>query len=105
MDGSSESKKRGRKPKPYVASDGTHINGLRRRPSDGRWELADGRTFVEPDEGKAIARFEVMMGKRLLGDDEPVVTLVFSADDIKPISRLDGTPHREVIAGRGYHPA
>jgi len=47
----------GRKPKPYVTSWNETINGLRRRPSDGRWELADGRTFVEPDEEKTIERF------------------------------------------------
>jgi integrase len=49
-------KKRGRKPKPFVF-DGKHINGLRKRPSDGRWELSDGSTFVESDEAKAVAKF------------------------------------------------
>jgi integrase len=55
-------RKSGRKPKPFIAADGTHINGLRRRPSDGRWELADGRTFSEPDERKALQKFYEMTG-------------------------------------------
>ena len=55
--------KRGRKSKPYVASWGEHINGLRRRAHDKRWILSDGRTFAENDERKAIERFLDMMGE------------------------------------------
>lgn len=40
-------KKRGRKPKPYVASWGEIFPGLRRRPSDGRWQ-ALGKVWSEP---------------------------------------------------------
>lgn len=51
--------KRGRPRKPYVASWGDHINGLRRRPSDGRWVIAQtGETYAEPDERRAVARFK-----------------------------------------------
>jgi integrase len=56
--------KRGRKPRPYVCPwNNETIDGLRRRPSDGRWETADGRTFVEPDERLAVARY-LKMTKR-----------------------------------------
>lgn len=51
--------KRGRKPKPFRAANGEYINGLRRRP-DGRWVLLDGRIFREPDEQKAIEKFQKM---------------------------------------------
>jgi len=54
--------KRGRKPKHYVAADGTPIVGLTRRP-DGRWRIiGTHQTFREPDEVKAIARFRQMTG-------------------------------------------
>lgn len=52
-------KSRGRKRKPFIFQ-GEHINGLRRRPVDGRWELADGRMFTEPDEGRAVERYRRM---------------------------------------------
>src|SRR5260221_1823392 len=56
-------KKRGRKLKPHVAADGTTINGLARRPSDGRWRIiATGYTFTEPEEEKAIDRFRELTG-------------------------------------------
>jgi hypothetical protein len=54
-------KKRGRKPKPYIASWGDVFPGLRRRPSDGRWE-ANGKVFSEADERKAVQRFREMTG-------------------------------------------
>jgi integrase len=70
-------KKRGRKPKPYVCPwNNKTIDGLRRRPSDGRWELADGRTFVEPDERKAVDRFREMTGGVFPEDDERLTTLL-----------------------------
>src|SRR4051812_17797784 len=53
--------KKGRKLKPHVAADGTTINGISRRPSDGRWRIiATGFTFTEPDEAKAIERFRAL---------------------------------------------
>ncbi|MEX0884995.1 MAG: tyrosine-type recombinase/integrase [Phycisphaeraceae bacterium] len=49
--------KRGRPAKPHRTSWGAHINGLRRR-KDGRWVIiATGKTFAEPDERRAVARF------------------------------------------------
>src|SRR5438552_338374 len=56
------SKKRGRKPAPYVTSQGEVIPGLRHRKHDGRWILSDGRTFTESDEQKAIERFRELTG-------------------------------------------
>ena len=55
--------KRGRKAKPYFFN-GEYINGLRQRPSDGRWELSDGRTFVEPNPARAVDRFRQMTGAK-----------------------------------------
>lgn len=70
---------------PYVASDGTHINGLRRRRHDGRWILADSRTFTEPDEQKAIERFRRMtdpwpaeLGQKPSTENSPVSVLLRS---------------------------
>jgi len=51
--------KRGRKRKPYRASDGKHIDGLRWRPHDGRWVVVDtGQTFTAHTEAEAIAKFQ-----------------------------------------------
>jgi hypothetical protein len=61
MKSATPSKKRGPKPKPFFyAKEGQYINGLRKRPVDGRWELSDGRMFTEPDEDRAVARFREM---------------------------------------------
>jgi integrase len=52
------SKKRGRKEKPYRTADGQYVNGLRRRPNDGRWVvMATGAMFSESDELRAVERF------------------------------------------------
>jgi hypothetical protein len=37
MDASPTARKRGRKAQHHQKADGTYINGLARRPSDGRW--------------------------------------------------------------------
>lgn len=51
-------KKRGRPTKPFRTSWGEVIDGLRRRPSDGRWVIvATGQMFSEEDERRAVARF------------------------------------------------
>lgn len=48
----------GRPRKPYRASWGEYINGLRRRPSDGRWVIVEtGEIFSQPDERRAVQRF------------------------------------------------
>lgn len=56
-------KRRGRKPKPHVTAWQETIFGLRRRPCDGKWQLADGRVFTEPDEERAVERFRIMNGQ------------------------------------------
>src|SRR5687767_14875785 len=57
-------KRRGRRAAHYRCSDGKVINGLARRPSDGRWRvIGTGATFVEPDELKAIGRFREITGQ------------------------------------------
>lgn len=49
----------GRPRKPYRASWGEHVNGLRRRKSDGRWVIVEtGQTFTEADERRAVQRFK-----------------------------------------------
>jgi integrase len=54
----SNHRKRGRKKSNYAASWGETINGLARRPSDGRWRvIGSDITFTEPDERKAVAHF------------------------------------------------
>ena len=51
-------KKTGRKQRHYVASWGETINGLSRRPSDGRWRIIGTQTtYSEPDERRAVERF------------------------------------------------
>src|SRR5258707_935857 len=51
-------RKRGRKPEHYRASWGDRINGLARRPSDGRWRvIGTDVTFSEPDERLAIHKY------------------------------------------------
>lgn len=53
----SRNAKPGRPRKPYRTSWGEHINGLRKR-GDGRWMIVEtGKTFAEPDERMAVARF------------------------------------------------
>lgn len=56
--------KRGRPTKPYVTSWGQTVPGLRRRPTDGRWEITawwgKGKKFTEEDECRALARFEAL---------------------------------------------
>lgn len=56
--------RRGRPANPYVTSWGQVVHGLRRRPTDGRWEVtawwARGRKFTEPDEQKAVVRFNAL---------------------------------------------
>jgi hypothetical protein len=53
----SRNAKPGRPRKPYRASWGEHINGLRKR-GDGRWQIVDtGQAFVESDERLAVLRF------------------------------------------------
>ena len=50
-------RKTGRPRKPYRASWGEHIDGLRQR-QNGRWLIVDtGQTYVEPDERLAVHRF------------------------------------------------
>ena len=57
---SSTGSKRGRKAEHYRTSDDEVINGLARRPSDGRWRIiGTDITFTEPDEKLAIHRFRV----------------------------------------------
>ncbi len=59
--------KRGRKPKPYVTSDGEIIAGLAREV-DGRWRIvATGQRFTLPDENKAIAKFRQMTAAEKVG--------------------------------------
>ncbi len=61
----SATKKRGRKEKPHRLSDGTYINGLRKRKNDGRWVVVStGKMFTEPDERKAVAHFRKLMGEK-----------------------------------------
>jgi integrase len=51
-------RKAGRKPAHYVTADNKPIEGLARRPSDGRWRIiGTDITFTEPDERLAIHRF------------------------------------------------
>lgn len=50
--------KTGRPRKPYVTSWGDHVNGLRRRPRDGRWVIVEtGQIFTESSETRAVQRF------------------------------------------------
>jgi integrase len=57
-------KKRGRKSKPYKASDGSTIDGLYRCP-DGRWRInATGEKYTCHDEGIAIAKFRHWQAKQ-----------------------------------------
>ena len=58
----STSSKRGRPVARYRCKDGTEIQGLTRF-TDGRWKIcATGKTFVEPDEFLAVARFRKWEG-------------------------------------------
>lgn len=56
-------KKKGRPTARYRMANGTEVQGLSRK-ADGRWKVsATGQTFVEPDEGRAVARFHAMTKK------------------------------------------
>lgn len=60
---SSPPKKRGRPQARHRCRDGTEIQGLTRL-GDGRWKVsATGETFVETDEGTAVARFLAIADK------------------------------------------
>jgi integrase len=80
-------KRRGRKAKPF-RFEGKYINGLRKRPSDGRWELSDGRTFTEPDERRAVERFRKMVGATDLESLEAALTTSHSrtTTEVKAVS-------------------
>ena len=50
--------RRGRHSKPYRTSQGEEIQGLYHCP-DGRWRIvATGERFTEPDETRAVAKFQ-----------------------------------------------
>jgi len=67
----------GRHRKPYLTSWGVHINGLRKR-GDGRWLIVDtGKTYVEPDERRAVARFRRWEAEK---QGESILDLVVSFD-------------------------
>src|SRR3954463_8495189 len=52
--------KRGRKPEHHRRPDGSYVQGLARRPSDGRWRIiGTDITFTEPDESLAVHRFKM----------------------------------------------
>jgi len=59
------SNRNGRPSKHFVdPKRGKPIVGLSRRPSDGRWRIIGTQTtFTEPDEQKAIARFQKLTGE------------------------------------------
>lgn len=63
--------KTGRKQRHHVAKfNGKTIEGLSRRPSDGRWRVIGTQiTFTEPDERKAVARFYAL--KAQMGETVP----------------------------------
>lgn len=76
-------KKRGRKSKPYPASNGEHIDGLYRRPGTNQWRvLSTGFEFRENDEFVAIARF------RQLTASSPFVMVTAPLRDALPIKRI-----------------
>jgi integrase len=57
----------GRKPKPYVTSDGEIVAGLAREV-DGRWRVvATGQRYTEADEAKAIAKFRQLTAVEQIG--------------------------------------
>lgn len=77
----------GRKPKPYLCSDGkTAIVGLRYRQHDRRWLItATGQTFAAPTEAAAIAHFRAWQDQRTGATvDLPVATVpaTFSTDKL-----------------------
>lgn len=58
-------KKRGRKPASYTTSWNETINGLARRPSDGRWRIiGTDTTFTEPDERLAVHKFQSIVAQQ-----------------------------------------
>ena len=58
-------RKRGRKPAHFNTSDGKPIEGLARRPSDGRWRIiGTDITFTEADERLAVHRYRVWQAGR-----------------------------------------
>ena len=58
-------KKRGRKPAHFTTSDGKPIEGMARRPADGRWRIiGTDITFTEPDERLAVHRYRMWQAGR-----------------------------------------
>jgi integrase len=82
----SRNAKSGRPRKPYRTSWGEHVNGLRRR-GDGRWVIVEtGKTFVEPDERLAVARYRRWEAAQ---DDDSVVDLELSVEDFDSREAMD----------------
>jgi integrase len=58
MEAAIKERRRGRKAEHFRTADDEVINGLARRPSDGRWRIiGTDITFTEPDEALAVHRF------------------------------------------------
>jgi integrase len=75
-------KKRGRKSEHFRTADDKVIEGLARRPSDGRWRIIGTPiTFVESDEQTAIARFK-RWKREQAAKAEPEVGKSIAFDDI-----------------------
>jgi integrase len=71
-------KKPGRKPQHFTDSNNKPIEGLARRPSDGRWRvIGTDITFTEPNEVRAIARFRSIQRR-----EEPEYWMRFAAEPI-----------------------
>src|SRR5436305_9615165 len=88
-------KKPGRKPQHYTDAENNPVVGLARRPSDGRWRIIGTNiTFTEPDERKAIAKFNALNR----GETEPTVYLQMATETVKPIMKLNGGKSTDMVA-------
>jgi integrase len=98
METAIKSRKRGRKAEHHRAADGTIINGLARRPSDGRWRIiGTAITFTEPDEALAIHRFRTWQAKQT---GEKIAIPVAVLDDVNKagaVLRKAVESHRVVL--------
>ncbi|MGA2751466.1 MAG: tyrosine-type recombinase/integrase [Tepidisphaeraceae bacterium] len=89
-------RKRGRKPEHYRATWGEVVNGLARRPSDGRWRIIGTETtYTELDERLAVHRFKMWQARQSGEKVALPVAEMHDASKIGPAVRK--AAHQEIV--------
>jgi integrase len=92
---SGTTRKRGRKTEHYRTGWGEVVNGLARRPSDGRWRIIGTKTtYTELDERLAVHRFKMWQAKQT---EERVALPIAEMHDVHKIGPAVRKARRQAI--------